>query len=149
MSRYHPLMRLLLAVQVICMLLFVCIFLYGVFHWQYFGERAAQLGRAGAVMHIWIPAQAGHDRGRLTVYTTAEVRYAGSSLPITRAEWQAIEVLRRQWCQSRPPAYPLVGTDTPIYDVVWICSDGLIPHQMYIPSNLAPPEVAALVERIP
>jgi hypothetical protein len=149
MRRYHPLLRLLFAVQLICMILFVCVFLYGAMHWQYFGERAAQLGRAGAVMHIWIPAQAGHDGGKLTVYTTGKVSYAGSSLPITLAQWQAIEVLRRQWCESRLPEYALVGSGTLVYDVLWICSDGLMPHQMYIPVNLAPPEVTALVEGIP
>ena len=149
MSRYHPLMRVLLAVQLICMILFVCVLLYGVMRWQYYGERAAYLGRGGAVMNIWIPAQPGHGGAKLTVYTTGEVTYWGSSLPITRAEWQAIEALRRQWCQSRPSKYPLAGKGTPVYDVVWICSQGLIPDQMYIPANLAPSEVTALVERLP
>jgi hypothetical protein len=77
------------------------------------------------------------------VFTNAEM-----PLSITLTEWQAVEILRRQWCQT-PPQYPPVSIGTPVYNVGWLCSGGMFANQIQIPISMAPPELTVLIERVP
>jgi hypothetical protein len=126
---------------------------------QSIDDVKARLGRAGRTINILIPTQAGHRAYMISVYNDGEITYftpepqgvftnAEMPLSITLTEWQAVEILRRQWCQT-PPQYPSVSTGTPVYDVGWMCLGGVFANQIQIPISIAPPELTTLIERVP
>jgi hypothetical protein len=151
--------RILIALVLIWVIVVAACLLYPFGRPQPIDDVTARLGRAGRTINILIPAQAGHRAYMISVYNSGEVKYftpepqgvftnAEMPLSATLTEWQAIDALRRQWCQARPQ-YPPANTGTLVYNVGWLCPGGVFANQIQIPISMAPPELTALIERLP
>jgi hypothetical protein len=115
----------------------------------------AGLSRGGRLMNVLIPAQAGRGERMISIYRDGSAHYwspqdtgifatVSEYLPITFAEWQAVETLRLQWCQA-PPQYSLANVKS-VYEVGLLCPS-LFPKREQLPVEMMPSALATLITR--
>jgi hypothetical protein len=94
------------------------------------------------------------SRPRLAVLAAADVHDIDLSgaMQLTPSQWQAIDMLRQQWCAA-PPHFPSAASDALVYDIGLRCeySNHGMPRPTYVrvPGNALPNSAQSLIALFP
>ena len=88
------------------------------------------------------------DDGRVSRFTyPIDGGKQSTRIVLTAPELEAIQKLRRQWCQQIPSFRPLAQPE-PFYDLGFECG-GYTSKQAKVPVDMLPSVVQTLVQRVP